>query len=146
MTSKRIYWHNFIIIAFTILVLTNCYTKSKIDLNNLHDKYEISGNWYRGGGYTNTYKGVISAFKVDYILSIYEDGTYKYQCNDLKFGGTFEVQGDTVIFIGSNNRKYLYFYNLDGHDLTFIKLDSVKVPTCMPDKKDDAFAGTWKYK
>jgi len=128
------------------MILLNCHTKPKIDLSKLGNKYEICGNWTTFGGFTNTYRGVTSAFKIDRILTIYEDETFIYKCDRNESYGGFEVVGDTVIFIGFNQVKSRYLYNLSGHDLTFTKLDSNIIPICIYPGNNDPFSGTWKYK
>jgi len=137
------------IFAFILLVeinLLGCYTKTKIDLSKLADKYEISGIWQRKGGFTSTYRGVTSAFKIDHVLIISENETFQFRCNDHESWGEFEVSGDTVVFIGLDKTRSKYLYKLDGHDLTFIKLDINIVSTCFSGGRKDAFAGTWHYK
>jgi hypothetical protein len=137
---------NIFIALIIIYSAMGCYTKTKVDLNKLGNKYELAGTWYRWGGYTSVYKGVVSAFKIDYFLAIYENGTYKYKCNDRQAFGTFLIMEDTVIFGSSPTNQSRYLYKIDGHTLTFTKLDSIELPTCAIMEDRDAFAGTWQYR
>ena len=143
---QKISPRNIFIALIIIYSAMGCYTKTKIDLNKLSNKYAFEGTWYRGGGYTSVYNGLVSAFKIDYFLSIYEDRTYKYKCNDHQSFGTFQIMEDTVIFRSSPTNLSCYLYKLDGHTLTFIKLDSSEVPTCAITEGIDAFTGNWQYR
>lgn len=138
-------WNLLILIIFSILVFTSCYTRTKLSINRLGFNYAITGKWYRGGGHISSYKGVVRPAKVDFYLSIYNNGRYKFTCNHFVSPGTFEVSGDTVTFILTPNKRARYLYFLDGHDLTFTKTDSVRVHLCMPSGYKDAFAGHWEY-
>ena len=128
------------------MILLGCHTKPRIDLSKLENKYEICGSWTTHGGFTNTYQGVTSAFKIDRILTIYEDETFKYKCDRMESYGEFEVVGDTVTFVDINRVRSTYLYQLSGHDLTFTKLDSNIIPICLYPGNSDPFAGDWRYK
>ena len=133
-----------LIISF--LFMFSCYTKTKIDLNKFADKYEISGTWIRESGYTSVNNGHSNAFKVDNLLTFYEDGTCIYSCNESKSTGFFEVSGDTVTIIRSDELKSRYLYSLSGHDLKFIKLDTNYISSCIPQIEKDLIEGLWRYK
>jgi len=73
--SKPIFSVISIYLTASLLVVT-CYPKTKIDLSKLVYKDDITGFWERGGGFTSEYKSVTSAYKIDFNLLSYEDGTF----------------------------------------------------------------------